>query len=413
VFSIKLYDQDNATGNLLGQTAVSKTIVANTANTVSATVNGVLGKITLGPATNQPFVESNGSGGFVLVGQQTENFIATPEDPDGNAIVAPGIVPKISLTSSSPAIQVSPNGTNEFFVNAAAPTSASIALIASVVGTGVSATFTVAESAAVYVTNVATSAIDVFDQNGNPVLNSFSGLFPRLSEPVDISYDGYNGHLYVTNFSNNTITVYDQSGNLITTSGSFPNLNNPNGIAFDSNPFARQFYIVNTHNNTITVYDENGNQISTSGSFPSLNRPGGIAFARTTQLLYVGNTGNNVITVYDPSGDLISLSPGGFPNLSAPNYLAFGSGDADLYVPNDGNNTMTVYDHNGNQIPDPGAFTSLDSPDAVALNPLNGDLYVTNRNLCVVEVYDQTGHVVGVSGPFGFFCAQGGLAIVP
>ena len=418
VFSIKLYDQQGGSGNLLGQTALSKTIVANAANTISATVNAVLGKIALGPASAQPFVEGNAVGGFVLVGLQALTFIATPEDADGNAIVAPGTIPVISLAASSSGLKITPTSTtNQFKLQVVTPLPSSpfspplmVTLLATSKGTPISATFSITESSAIYVPNFGNSSITFYDHNGIQI--TLSGAFPNLNGPSGIAFDSANGQLYVTNFSNSTITVYNQSGGKITTSGTFPNLNSPQDIAFDQTN--GELYATNEGNNTITVYDKNGNQITPSGAFPNLNGPQGILFDPANGQLYVTNSGNNSITVYDQNGNQITPS-GTFPGLNGPADIAldqtgspFG---AELFVPNFNNNTLNSYDPNGNVI-SCSVFPNLNGPAGIAFDQENSLLYVTNEGNNTITGYNTCGDLI-LSGAFPNLSTPAKPAIVP
>ena len=394
-FSIKLYDQQGGAGNLLGQTALSKTIVANTANTISATVNGVLAKIALGPAAGQHFVEGNAIAGFILVGEVVERFIATPQDADGNAILTPGVVPVVTLASGSPNLKITPTTpTNQFLLQFIGPLSTPATLLGTAAGTSVSATFTIAQSAALYSANFDANTVTVYDQNGNQITTS--STFPNLNLPAGIAFDPANGRLYVSNFNNNTITVYDQNGNQITPSGTFPHLSEPLGLAFD--PANGQLYVTNFNNNTITVYDQNGNQITPSGTFPNLSGPTDIAFDPANGQLYVTNFNNKTVTVYNQIGNQITPL-GTFPNLNQPQAIAFDPANALLYVGNAANSTMTVYDQNGNQIATSGTFPNLNMPQGIAFDPANALLYVGNSN-ATMTVYDQNGNPIGTTGNF-------------
>jgi DNA-binding beta-propeller fold protein YncE len=393
VFSIKLYDQDNAAGNLLGETAVSKTITADAANTVSATVNGVLGKIALGPVSS-PFVQGDAISGFVLVGGAARDFIATPEDADGNAIVAPGAIPTITLTSGSSVLKVATTSTvNEFTLQAVGASTTPITLQASSPGTPVTASFSIAESAALYVSNFKNNTITVYDQRGNQI--STSGTFPNLDEPSGSAFDPVNGELYVANNANSTITVYNQNGGQISeAAGTFPSLDEPLGIAFD--PVNDDLYVTNSGNGTITVYNQSGGQISeASGAFPSLDGPFGIVFDPVEGLLYVTDEANSSITVYSPSGILVGTS-GTFPNLDDPAGIAFDPVNGELYVANWANSSVTVYDENGNQITPSGTFPNLLVPYGIAFDPVNDELYAASSDNNMINVYDQNGNILGL-----------------
>ncbi len=99
------------TGNLLGQADVpGQTVAAGRNNVVNATIGGVTQHISTAPVAGQPFVESDASGGYDLVGDMPVTFSATAYDAGGNVIVAPG-APTLSFSaagSSSSTIDVLP-----------------------------------------------------------------------------------------------------------------------------------------------------------------------------------------------------------------------------------------------------------------------------------------------------------------
>ncbi len=79
-FSANLYDAQNASGNLLSTGSLTQTIVANQANTVNATFNGVVKSIAVSLATTHVTPGTAGSVGVTLKAL----------DADGNTIVGPG-----------------------------------------------------------------------------------------------------------------------------------------------------------------------------------------------------------------------------------------------------------------------------------------------------------------------------------
>ncbi len=394
VFSIKLYDQDNATGNLLGETAVSKTIVANTANTVSATVNGVLGKIALGPASSQPFVEGDATTGFILVGGQAESFIATPEDADGNAIVAPGTIPKIALASTSSAITVTPGLTNQFKLQAVAATGSTVELVATSAGSAVSQSFNLTEKAAIYVPNFLNNTITVYDQTGNQITPS--GAFPGLDSPNGIALDTLNGNLYVSDPGNNTVTAYTQNGTQVTgLSGGFPNLSGPAGIVYDETVNA--IYVANAGNGTVTEYDAIGDQITASGGFPGLSAPLDIAVDPANTLLYVTDDATDKVLRFDANGNSVPTI-GSFSGVLGPEGIAYDSANNELYVgDNFTGEAPHEFDPEGNSIAASGGFPGITVALGVTFNPINDEVYVNSEGS--VLAFGQDGSPLGAAVP--------------
>lgn len=95
-FSVKTYDQQNGSGNLLSEnTLANYTIVAGQANTVAVTLNGVLLSLILPSSISA-----------TLSAPQTVLF--EPLDPSGATIVGPGTYDNGPLTATGSGITVTP-----------------------------------------------------------------------------------------------------------------------------------------------------------------------------------------------------------------------------------------------------------------------------------------------------------------
>ncbi|GAC1389553.1 MAG: hypothetical protein NVSMB31_05670 [Vulcanimicrobiaceae bacterium] len=79
-FSFATFDAQDGQGNVLSRASVTKNIVAGTANTVSATLNGVVASLTLSLSNSSP------NAGVPA----TVNVNVAARDADGNTIVGPG-----------------------------------------------------------------------------------------------------------------------------------------------------------------------------------------------------------------------------------------------------------------------------------------------------------------------------------
>ncbi|HTX57575.1 MAG TPA: hypothetical protein VMD47_10810, partial [Candidatus Acidoferrales bacterium] len=86
-FTVNLYDATNGTGNLLSTGTLMQTIVANTANSVNVTFNGVVNSLAVAIAN----VVTPGTAGSVGV-------TVSALDADGNTIVGPGVYVNASGT---------------------------------------------------------------------------------------------------------------------------------------------------------------------------------------------------------------------------------------------------------------------------------------------------------------------------
>jgi len=100
-FTVNLYDATNAGGSLLSTGTLTQTIVANTANSVNVTFNGVVASLAVAIAN----VVSPGTAGSVGV---TANAL----DADGNTIVGPGVYVNASGTPVTIALSDSDSSGN-------------------------------------------------------------------------------------------------------------------------------------------------------------------------------------------------------------------------------------------------------------------------------------------------------------
>ncbi|HEY0395794.1 MAG TPA: hypothetical protein VGD01_14945 [Candidatus Elarobacter sp.] len=103
-FTFQTYDEQNGQGNVLSRATVTKTIVAGAANSVSATLNGVVASATVSLSNPSP------NAGVPA----TVNVNVAAKDADGNTIVGPGeySVPihlAISDSTSSGTLSLSTN----------------------------------------------------------------------------------------------------------------------------------------------------------------------------------------------------------------------------------------------------------------------------------------------------------------
>lgn len=420
-FTVKLYDAQNATGNVVGQVTVNQNIIAGQANTVSATVNGNLAKLVAAftPAS-QPFV-GNQTTGFTLLGTAPQTIAITPEDADGNAILMPGTVPSVTLTNPSGNFTIIPvsGSPNTFYLVPSSPFPAVTLTAQATDAAGHTATlnFMAAAQPAIYIAMAGTNNLRVYDQFG--ILNDTTGSF-AASAPTAAVYDPaanlpplQPGLLYVVN-GNGTISAYQMQGDHASLPGSFPGLNTPTGIAFD--PSRSDLFVTNKGSNTVTVYHGDGTADTLTGTFPNLNQPTAITFDAHNSFFYVTNLGGGTptVTAYDDQGNqqkLSAMTP--FPNLNAPVGIAFDSKNNQLYVLN-GNNTVTAYDEQGNQVSlGMGAFPNITSGCGILYDVYVDTLYVSNSANNTVTSYDTAGTQKSFfSGAFGM-ATPCGAAVVP
>lgn len=128
--TLTTYDQTGGTGNeLSGAQAVAFTITAGQANTIDISLSGIPASTLVLPVG--VFTQSNGSGGYDLIGLGAHKFIVETLDADGNIIAGPG-APTFALGSTSGSLAVTiaaptTNSPNEFSVTPPPAYSASAA----------------------------------------------------------------------------------------------------------------------------------------------------------------------------------------------------------------------------------------------------------------------------------------------
>jgi hypothetical protein len=252
VFVISLYDQPqsagetSAAGNELGRVRVAQTIVANTTNTLSATVIGTVAAVRIGPLANQSNVvpvAGASPAAYELVGRDPATFTVAPLDADGNAIVQPDAPPAIALAPNARAngiLAVTPvAGTaDRFTVQAVAPNATtyptSLVATASDANGGLATSSTIVDvTSAVYVAyaNGGAPAIARFDTHGTP-LPLPSGAFAGLANPVALAYDADDRTIFVADAALGEVLAYDENGGALAPYAP-PAVAGANGVAYD------------------------------------------------------------------------------------------------------------------------------------------------------------------------------------
>ena len=252
VFVISLYDapqttgETSATGNELGRVRLTQTIVANTTNTLSATVIGTVAAIRIGPLPNQSNVlpvAGASPAAYELVGRARATFVVAPLDAGGNVIVQPDAPPAIALGPNVRAtgiLAVTPvsGTTDQFFVQVVAPNTTTYPT--SLAATATDANGTIATSStivdatsAVYVAyaNGGTPAVARFDSHGTPLALP-AGAFPGLGNPVALAYDPDDREILIADAALGKVLAFDESG---TPLASFtpPAVAGVNGVVYD------------------------------------------------------------------------------------------------------------------------------------------------------------------------------------
>lgn len=336
-FVFTLWDQPQVAGetqpvgNELGQADVVQTIAANQTNNVNAVIGGITSHIAIAPLPNQPLVETDAGAGYDLVGEMPATFVATPQDADGNAIVAPG-APSLSVAvangyASYVSVQPVNGNSSQFTVTSTAPfAAAQIAAQASNNAPN-----------PVSVTVTATDAGVPHTANANLTLYQRSAMY--------VSYQGTAG-------AGAGIALYDDYGNYIPLpAGAFAGLTTPAGVAYDT--ATHQVFVADTATGAIMAFDALGNPVA---GFPlavpgSLAGARGIAYDPQSDTLFA--TGTSKVIAFKANGTAAFLSPSPFSKTSIPDAIAYISKsqgqqpDDEIAVANDSTKAIDYYYSNG------------------------------------------------------------------
>jgi hypothetical protein len=258
-FVVNAFDKTGGSGNLLGNVTTVQTVVANTANQLTATLNGNLAKIAVANVSS-PFV-SGAFPAYTIVGQAPQDFVLTPEDADGNVIISPGTIPGLTLTSQTPASisESATSATNEYTIASHAPgvTVTFTAAGTNLAGSPVTTTFTVTTISAIYIANhgitgsngvAGPESVAIYPSTATASSTPVAVLAGNNTEMAGIQFPAVdaNGTLYLSNQgplpgtpygpTSGFISIYNgasQNGNSPPTSV-LRGLARPEGLAIDA-----------------------------------------------------------------------------------------------------------------------------------------------------------------------------------
>jgi hypothetical protein len=409
VFVISLYDQAQvtsetaATGNELGRVTVAQTIVANTTNTLSATVIGTVASVRIGPLPNQNnVIAAAGSAppAFELVGRAPATFTVAPLDVDGNVIVQPDAPPAIALTANVRAtsiLSVTPvsGATGQYAVQAIAPntTAYPTSLVATAFdanGSSATSSEIVDVTSAVYVAyaNGGAPAVARFDPRGAS-LPLPAGTFAGLQNPVALAYDPDDREILVADAGLGKVFAFDENGTAL---GSFAPqvVAGVNGVAYDPND--GNVYV--SGSGGVTVFSPTGGAPNggVPATFAAANAQGIAYVALTPTVLLnriaVGNTATPALSFFSETGS----GRGSSALNAAPVAIAYGSPltasrspqtTAQLYVTGAAA-AVAAFDATGTpvtSIPDSGG------PFGIAVDPNSREPQVAERSGNAVTTY--------------------------
>ncbi len=299
-------------GNLLGQSDVTQTIVAGKTNNVGAVIGGITSSIDIKPLANQPFLETDATIGYDLVGDTPETFTATPKDVDGNIIVGPG----------APTLSFAPSTTSGAYLNVA-PVS------------GQPNEFTVASIAAAPIPQESSLA-----PLGVVVTATADGAPQSLQSNLSLSQRSAVYVSYGTGSGGSMVLAYDDQGNNIPLpSTAFTGLFAPSGVAYDSK--THQVFVADTAANTVKAFDAYGNSIATFNG-PTVAGARGVAYDPQSDNLYA--TGTTIVVPFKADGSTPSgMAAGAFTQVAGlqPDGIAavgvnlYGQPDDEIAVAND------------------------------------------------------------------------------
>jgi len=433
-FTFAEYDMADGQGNLLGRTTQSATVISGTVNDLSFTLDGNLAKIALAPAAPSPFLEGSATAGYTLVGNLAVPFVATPQDADGNTIIAPGTVPAVTVAGPTGGpISVVAGTNNRFGLYASTPT-APVTITASgtnLDGKRVTTTIAVGATAAIYIANYISQTITAYDEAGTQLAlppMSFGGL----TNPMGIAYvpsatPGSTGSLVITETANSSapyVVTYDQSGVVQPLqNGAFLNTAQPLFPAYA--PSEGVISLPNYGNSTVTQYDTAGTSVPRKGKFPGLASPVQIVYDADNTNYYVTSLGTFKLNRFASDGTPIGTG------VSAGNHpmgVAYDGNNRRLYVAFSGQVPtlssspaspagIMAFDENLATVSTSGGFTNASTTAAyigILFDPFNKQLYVTDAGNNAVLAFTEAGTAVPLAaGAFGKLNDPMSLAIVP
>jgi hypothetical protein len=400
VFLIALYDQPqvagetSTVGNELGRVRVAQTIVANTTNTLSATVIGTVASVRIGPLPNQGNVvpvPSASPPAYELYGRTPATFAVAPLDAGGNAIVQPDAPPALGLAVNPRAagvLSVTPvNGTtDQFTVQATAPNITTYPT--SLVGTARDANGGLATSATivdvtsdVYVGYASGGGQKVarYDVHGN-VRPLPAGAFAGVVDPVALAYDADDRRIFVADPSLGQVLAFDESG--ATVAGFTPRaVAGANGVTYDSH----NGNVYASGSAGVTVFAPNGG--APLGGVPSsfaATAPAGIAFAAAS---FNGPLNRIVVGTASAAPKLSMFSESGAAQgavalATAPLAVAYGD---PVGVNGSPSTRAQLYVTSGSGVAALDAFGSLQTTTANAGNPFGIAVDPNSRLVLLAE----------------------------
>lgn len=403
--AISLYDKADGNGNELGQAIVAQQIAAGRANTLSATIDGLVASVDLQPLPNQPAVatstDASGATAYTITGGASITFTAAAKDADGNVILGPGDAITYSAVAVSDALTVSPvdGHPTEFTIGSgSARSSHPVGVIVHAVdgqGGNAQSNYSVALAPMLFVAyqnGGGTGQIAAMTMQGQPL--PVSGGFPGVIKPLSIVFDEDDHRLYVLDGGSHQLLAFNADG---TAAGGYTAPVIPDGVGVTYDAYNHELYVAGSGNG-VSVYQTDGTPVPLAGTWDNNATPAGIAAYVTTDgfvQIFVANAGNNTLARYNEDGTdgpvtPLSRSPfydTGFPPIA----VAADADDGLTYVDGidaGGAETLTAFP--GIQ----GGFmssitTGLSGAAGMLYDNADGLLFVANRTSGTLGIYDN------------------------
>ncbi len=393
----------NGGGRVLSSTTgAAFTVVANQANTIGITLDGVPASLLVVPDSGADHVFVNGSLTYAIAGTRPQQFFVTALDADKNFIVGPG-APGLTVTSSDTSkvtVAGSSANPNAFTLQVAAYSANAITLHVNATPPGGSAqpltqAYTIQTAQEMWVTNLNGASVSAYAvvPGAIPVQipdDTISGAVSGLNSPIGIASDAH-GNLWVADAGTNSVYAFAPGMNTPIAADTIhpnPSVTGNVLIAFDKSGV---LWVSNESANVVQSYSAGSSvPIAVVGGSPSqLNGPEGIAFDSAGNL-WVAND-NNTILSFAPgtSTPVASKTIAGTPStLNGPYGINFDSA-GNLWIGNfmgndvlefaAGSSAPTATIANIPQASDP-AFDGLGNQWVTSGNPAAAVHSITNGN---------------------------------
>ncbi len=226
-FTFKIFDQTGGVGNLLGQSSVTKAIIAGELNTLSAAIEAVCAQTVVTGATSpsnefatytyaQPSPGQVGTASIAsaeIVGAGKGQLFVSAADADGNLILAPGGVPTMSTAPDSTISPASTGPTSVIYTGNSTARGAQTTVNVAAPGCP-SRSFVATSSSAIYV--LQNGYIYAYDRYGDNVGTTAAppGTLVGTNGPDPVFYDPSTGNVTETDpdFGSPVVRIHARAG---------------------------------------------------------------------------------------------------------------------------------------------------------------------------------------------------------